>query len=395
MQEKEKTPKKIIVITVFTCVVIILLAAGIVWSIKNSEPTAQRETATKRSPMLVKTTTVSKGEYRPQINVLGQVDAAKEIILRPRVEGEIIKIGSHFEPGKIVEAGELLVQLDPSDYEIALSSRESELQQSMADLTLEKGRQKVAQSEYKRVVGKKLNPAQRALVLREPQLKNVEARIAGDKAAVDQAQLELSRTTIKAPFDAQIIERMANVGSQVNRGDSIAHLIGINEYWVIAKVPMSQLPWIQFGQEGLNQPKATIRKRGIWGEETVRHGIVQRFIGTLEEQTRLVRVLITVPDPLARQSEMPPLILDTIVQVIIEGRQLRDVVRLDRDYLRQGDTVWVKQNGKLSIRKVGVVMRDAEYAYINEGLEDGDAVVITNLSRIREGAELRIQGAAE
>jgi multidrug efflux pump subunit AcrA (membrane-fusion protein) len=175
----------------------------------------------------------------------------------------------------------------------------------------------------------------------------------------------------------------------------MAHLVGVNEYWVIASVPLKQLQRLRFAEDSAEPSTAIIRKRGVWGDDQYREGVVQRFIGALDEQTRLARVLITVEDPLGRQSGAPPLVLDSIVQTVIEGQLLRDVVRLDRDYLRPGDTVWVIEDDKLSIRETRVIFRDAEYAYISDGLEDGDEVVLTNLSRVREDAELRRQGASE
>ena len=87
-------------LTVIVCVLIALAVGGFVWWINNSEPVAQRETATKRAPMLVETVTVTRGDYKPQISVLGRVEAAKEVILRPRVEGEVIEISENFEPSQ-------------------------------------------------------------------------------------------------------------------------------------------------------------------------------------------------------------------------------------------------------------------------------------------------------
>ncbi|MDJ0624253.1 MAG: efflux RND transporter periplasmic adaptor subunit [Desulfocapsaceae bacterium] len=394
MTEKKRTVKKGVVLTIIACLLIVAITGGIVWYINNSEPVAQRETATKRNPMLVEAFTVSRQTYHPQIKVLGRVEAAREVMLRPRITGEVIRIADNFEPGAMVQAGDVLVTLDPADFEIALAERQSELQQVEADLAIEKGQQQVARQEFA-LTGQKLESSQRALVLREPQLKTVRARLEAARAAVAQAQLELDRTSIKAPFDAQVVERMVNLGSQVERGNVMAQLIGISKYWVIATVPLNQLKWISFGQDDTEPSRATIKKRGIWEDEQARHGVVQRFIGTLDEQTRLARVLITVEDPLALNSDSPPLVLDAIVQTIIEGRPLENVVRLDRDFLRPNDTVWVMQDGKLSIRKAKVVFRDANYAYIEKGLEDGDNVVVTSLSRVREGAELRTAGGSE
>ncbi len=381
-------------LTVLICVMIALAVGGFVWWIHNSEPVAQRETATKRDPMLVETVAVTRGDYKPQISVLGRVVASKEVILRPRVEGEVVEIAENFEPGAMVKAGELLAKLDPADFENILTTRLSELQQAEADLVLEEAQGQARRRGYK-MIDKDLEAAQLALVFRQPQLQTIQARVQAAEAAVAQARLELERTSITAPFDALVLERRVALGSQAQPGVAMAHLVGVNEYWVIATVPLKQLQRLRFAEDSGEPSTATIRKRGVWGDDQFRTGVVQRFIGALDEQTRLARVLITVEDPLGRQSGAPPLVLDSIVQTIIEGELLQNVVRLDRDYLRPGDTAWVIEDDKLSIRKASVIFRDAQYAYIADGLEDGDEVVLTNLSRVREGAELRRQGASQ
>ena len=388
MTNNQRTIKKGALLTIIICLFIAAVTGGIIWRINTSEPIAQRETATKRNPMLVETFTVTRQTYRPQINVLGRVQPAKEVMLRPRITGEVINIAENFEPGAMVREGDVLVTLDPVDFEIALAERQSELQQAEANLAIEKGQQQVARQEFA-LTGQQLESSQRALVLREPQLKSVQARLEAARAAVARAQLELDRTVIEAPFDAQVVERMVNLGSQVERGDLMAHLIGVKEYWVLASVPLNQLKWIDFGQDNGKPSRVTIRKRGIWDDEMARQGVVQRFIGTLDEQTRLARVLIGVDDPLALDTDGPSLVLDAIVQTIIAGRPIENVVRLDRDFLRQNDTIWVMEDGKLSIRTAKVLFRDADFAYIDGGLEDGDKVIKTNLSRVRDNAELR------
>jgi multidrug efflux pump subunit AcrA (membrane-fusion protein) len=154
-------------LTVFICLVIALAVGGSVWWINNSEPTAQRETATKRAPMLVDTLVVAKSDYRPQISALGRVEASREVILRPRVEGEVIEIAKNFEPGAMVQAGELLAKLDPADFENSLTTRLSELRQAEADLVLEEAQGNVRRRSYK-LIDKELQSDQLALVFRQP-----------------------------------------------------------------------------------------------------------------------------------------------------------------------------------------------------------------------------------
>ena len=117
----------------------------------------------------------------------------------------------------------------------------------------------------------------------------------------------------------------------------------------------------------------------------------------MESQTRLARVLVEVKDPLVQQpaSEgLPPLMIGAFLKTEIEGKKLEDVVRLNRDYLRQNETVWVMEDGKLRIRDVEIIFRDEHYAYITGGLYEDDQVVTTNLSTVVDGAALRVEEPA-
>jgi len=132
-----------------------------------------------------------------------------------------------------------------------------------------------------------------------------------------------------------------------------------------------------------------LRNTDAWGPDAQREGRVARLIGTLDQQTRLARVLITVADPLGRESDAPPLILDTLIETQIEGKEINDVIRLPRDYVRDQDTVWVMKEEQLEIRETQVVFRDAEYAYIREGIEEGEDIVTTTLATVADGVGLR------
>lgn len=107
----------------------------------------------------------------------------------------------------------------------------------------------------------------------------------------------------------------------------------------------------------------------------------------------MARLLVEVEDPLARQTDgvVPPLIIGSFVEANIEGREISNVVRLNRNYIHKNDTVWVMRDDKLDIRTVNVLLQDREFAYIDEGLEAGDKVVITRLSTVAEGARLRVK----
>ncbi len=374
--------------------IILAVAGGVTAIIFLTEPKAVREGATRVTAMLVNVTEVRRDTYRPTINATGTVQAEQDIMLSPRVSGEVISRSENFTPGGYVKKGEILLQIDPADYQNILALRKSELEEAIADLNIEKGRQRVARQDYA-LVDDSLGDDNRSLVLREPQLNAIKARVESARASVAQAELELKRTTIRAPFNAHILSRNVNTGSQVAPGQNLGRLAGMDVYWIVVSLPLSKLPWISFPREpGTTGSEVLIRNRTAWEEKQTRTGYIYKLIGALEDDTRLARVLVTVPDPLSRSPSsegLPPLIIDAFVEVIIQADEIKDVVRLSRDYTRKDNTVWVMAGDTLQIKDVSIKFRDAHYAYISEGLEEGDQVVTTNLTTVAEGASLRTE----
>ena len=375
------------------CGAVLLVAAAITLVIFNTEPEARRTGATRETAMLVDVVRVERSSYRPEFRVVGTVEPARDIRLSPRVSGQVVERHPGFVPGGYVAEGTPLLQIDPVDYRQVLAQRRADVRQAEAELAIEQGRADVAREDYV-LLGEMLQDENRDLVLRKPQLESARSRVDSARAARDQAELALARTTIRAPFDAQVISRNANLGSQVAPGEDLGRLVGADHYWVAVNVPQRLLRWLVFpggNGDGQGSP-AAIRNRTAWEEGESRSGHLYRLVGVLSEDTRMARVLITVDDPLARREEnrgAPALMIGAFVEAAIRGRELEDVVRLNRDYLRQDETVWVMADDKLDIRPVSILMEDARFAYIDTGLDAGEDVLTTNLASVTEGASLR------
>ncbi len=107
-------------------------------------------------------------------------------------------------------------------------------------------------------------------------------------------------------------------------------------------------------------------------------------------------MLLTVADPLSHEPEsagLPPLMIGSFVEARIAGIPIQDVIRIDRDYVRKDDTIWIDENGTLRIRDLDIVFRDDEFAYVREGLSTADQVITTNLATVFDGAALRLAEA--
>lgn len=387
-------PKK----TLFISLVILLAAVAVTLVIFSTEPKATSEGATRESAMLVEVSGVERGDYQPLVVATGVVIPAQEVMISPRVSGQVVHRSEAFTPGGFVSKGQSLLMIDPADYKNRLQMRKSELLQAKADLEMEMGRQHVAMQDYQ-LVEEGLIGENKALVLREPQLNAAKSRVESAEAAVKQAELDLERTTIRAPFDAHILSRDVALGSQVSLGENLGRLVGMDVYWVEATIPLAKLHWLSFpGDDGEKGSPVKIRSRTAWRADEFRSGYLYKLVGALESQTRLARVLVEVNDPLVQQpaSEgLPPLMIGAFLKTEIEGKKLEDVIRLNRDYLRQNETVWVMEDGKLRIRDVEIIFRDEHYAYITDGLYEDDQVVTTNLSTVVDGAALRVEEPAK
>lgn len=386
-------PKKQIALV---CLLIFAVAAGVIYLIDSTEPTAQSEGATKQTAMLVSVETVQRGSFTPMFTATGTVRPYDDVRLNARVNGQVLRRSKRFAPGEIVRKGTELLKIDPADYANQVELRQSELEQAQTDLEVEMGRQKIARQDLKLIGGDSLTEDQRNLVLRKPQFNAIQARIRAAKASVEQAKLNLQRTSVRAPFDAQIIAQNVSVGSQVSPGDDLGRIIGVDQYWVEVNLPVKHLKWLSFAeQQGERGSEVILTSASAWGEDAHLTGYLAQSVGALDPQSRLARVLIKIPDPLGHRSgdtDQPKPIVGGFVEAQVPGKPIEDVIQLNRDYLRSNRTVWVMAEGKLAIREVAVKLMDATYAYLSEGLADGDSVVTTNLSTVTDGVPLRTEG---
>lgn len=382
---------------------IIFIAGAILtaqWMIRTSPKARRRRRRAKRRAHLVQTKKVHRSKHNVNLKVMGTVIPAKRVTLQPQVQGRIVSIGKAMIPGGYVKKRAKLFRIEANDYWLAVKQQKSALASAKAQLAQEKGRQAVAAKEYE-LLGKKMNGGDRDLMLRKPQLDAAKAAVDQAKAVLAKAQLNLGRTLIRAPFNAIVETRTANVGSRVTTGSPLATLVGTDAYWIEALIPVDQLRWVRFPSQGKEKTRkektlgslVLVRDPNAWGIKEKREGRILRLLPGLDEKGRMARVLVEVKDPMALGESMagkPKLLMSSFVSVSVSGGEMQSVVALERKYLRDDDTVWVRdKDGKLDIRKVSVAFRGRDEVYISKGLAHGHEVVTTNLSGPVQGMPLR------
>ncbi len=364
---------------------VLAAAIGLAQYLLASKPHAERRAPTgERHARLVETVTVQPSAQQLKITAWGNVKPSRALSLQAQVGGRIEQVAAGLAPGAIINAGTALVALEAAEYQTALKRAQSGLTEARASLALEQGQQEVARQEFE-LVGQPLTEAERALILRTPQLQSAQAQIAAAEAAVSEAELALARTRLTVPFDSLVLDESVTLGALVTPSAQLATLVGVEAWWVEVLLPVAQLQWVT--------PGDTVRlfMDRAWEIDQFREGRVVQVLGSLEEGGRLARILVEVTDPLARrQPELPKLLLGAFVRAEVTGAELNNAVALEPDWLREDDTVWLMTaDNTLAVQAVQVAYRDAERVVVRAGLKAGDRVITSDIETMAEGMPLR------
>ena len=405
-----------------------------------------------RSARAVEVVDVVPETAAPRLQAMGLVKPAREVTLRPRVGGEVVAVAPQFEPGGRFAMGEELLRIDRADFDLAvaqaqatldqvqtaraqaatalaqaqaaLDQRKATLAEAEANLQLEEGNQAIARREFE-MLGGAGGQANEDLVLRTPQLAIARAVIASARAGIEaaaagvdaaragvdaadanvevakvklsQAELDRTRTSLEAPFNAWIRERQVEVGAVIGTTTNVATLVGTDTYWVEVTLPMSDLQWLRI-PSATNEggARVIIRDEAAWGPQGRRTGRLLRLLGDLESAGRLARLLVVVDDPLHLDADVEhryPLLTGSYVRAELQGRAVDGVVVLDRAWLRHGDRIWaVDDENLLRIRQAVVCWRGREKVFVCAGLEDGDRVITTDLAAPVDGMPVSVRG---
>lgn len=371
---------------------IIMIGGGAAAYFKATSPTIKKTPPKQKIPA-VEVTTAKKKKAQQILKVMGTVSPAREINLRARVSGEITFISPDFLPGGHISKGEILLKIDASDYQIDVDKAETAVVSARAALAIEKGSQTIAREELRLLSETSVDVSQETdLALRRPQLQQAKATLNNAKADLLKAKLNLERTTLRAPFNLLVTTRSTNLGSHVSTQDILATLVGTDEYWIKATVPIDQLKAINMmGPKGGST--ATVQSQGATSEWD---GQVIHTTGSLDENSRMASLIITVPDPLGlkKRGDSMPLMLDDYVTVTIYGKTIPEIITLPRIALRDNNTLWILDKGRLNIKNVGISWKQDEQIFIDEGIHVGDTIILSNISMPVNGMRLSISDSS-
>jgi RND family efflux transporter MFP subunit len=356
--------------TLFLSILILLIGLLLARILISTAPEAERKQPLRQA-ILIETTPVVLSDESVMLELAGIVEPAEQVVLRTPVVGAIVSVSEQFIEGGLIPKGELILQTDPANYELALKGTEATYAAAKFEYELELGRQDIAKREWELLKADDATDQEKSLALRIPHLRASKAAVAAAKATVERTQLDLERTTRRAPFNALVRECYVDLGEQVNQQVPLALLTSTDRYHIETSVPIDRLKWIQF-------PGSPVTVRSTTGTEY--RGEVIKLTGSLEPKGRMARVIISVDDPLGQKiPHEKPLLLGEYVEVIIQGESLKQVSRIPRKALRENNHVWLDQDGALAIQPVEVLFRESDSILVR-GLSAASSLIISDIA---------------
>lgn len=362
-------------------------AIGITVFLVKNKPEGTRAEI-KESAAAVRVVDAKLSEGPVAIYGSGNVEASRVVSLSAEVKGRVTFVAKELVKGGLVKKGQTLLRLDARDLSLAVEIEQSRVQKAELELTLELSRQKIAKREWD-LLGDERPEEQAQLALRKPQLANAHVQLKSSESGLKRAQLNLSRATLRAPFNAVVLKEDVEVGQLVGTGGPVASLAGTDEFWVTVSLPMNRLPALNLDNEGQGS-KATVTLRMPGGEDVHFDGRTLRLRESLDPRTRTAQLVVGVMAPLATKDHLP-LLINSYVDVNIEGKPMPEGIEIPRAALRDGNTVWVvNDKTRLERRAVQVVWREPQRLLVKGSLKNGDRVVTSPMALPIDGMLVNI-----
>ncbi|MDZ7749440.1 MAG: efflux RND transporter periplasmic adaptor subunit [Halofilum sp. (in: g-proteobacteria)] len=406
-------------------------AAIAAWLIADRPPAATDDSAERaRAVAVIEAPAIA---WVPRATGYGEARPARTWRATAEVAGRVVERHAELASGAILPAGTRLLQIDRADYELALAearaaisarraqldeleTREENLQRT---LEIERRRLEVAQRELERqqrlldegtVSRADVDRQQREYLQQRQAVQEIESSLAQipaerrrlqaelerDRARETQAERDLPRTVVHAPFDIRVSAVDTETGEYVRVGDVLLRADGVAATEVEAEVPVSQFRAILdparlpadadpvrlerlLPRMGL---RAEVRLRATGGTEPMARwsARVDRISDAIDPRTRTVGVVTVVDDPYAnaRPPERPPLVKGMYVEVRLCAPARQPAVVIPRAALHGGRVYVAGPDDRLAIRAVDVGYRHGGFAVIADGLAAGERVVVSD-----------------
>ena len=337
----------------------------------------------------VRTLPADPGAVRMTVAAHGAVLPKTESNLVSEVAGRVVSVADSMVSGGFFEKGDVLVEIERVDYEVALERSRAQVASAESELAnAEKAYRRAEELRETQSISESLHDnALNRLTIARAALREATARLA-------RAERDLERTRMTAPYDGRVRAERVDPGQFVNRGESIATLYSVDYAEVRLPVRDEDMAFLPLslartGAATPQQPKVILRAR-FAGAEHAWDARIVRTEGELDPQTRMVNLIAQVPRPYDPVGDLPPLTVGLFVEAEIHGETLDDVLVLPRSALQRDNRVYVVQpDNRLSFRDVEILRSTGDVHYLRGPVETGETICLSALDNATEGQRVR------
>lgn len=378
-------------------ILIVVIAVAIAGSLIKNRKAPKRISPVSQGP-IVETMTIRLVDLPVTVRATGIVTARQQVEIIPQVSGVVEWITPNLVQGAFFKKGELLLEIEETDYVLGLEQARADLSKAELDLALIEGQAVIARREWQMLRHQEEEPL--PLVVYEPQLASAKATVASAQAKVKLAGVNLERTKIRAPFNCFIRAKHVDIGQYLRPGIIILDVAGTDGAEIVVPLPLADLPWLTIPRQnnGDEGSPATIIM-AVDGKNHTWPGFISRSLGEVDSKTRMVDVVIFIDDPYRLKKESNysrELAIGSFVQVEVQGLVLPQVARIPRKSLQGEDQVWlVTDQNKLTLRQVEVIRKEKATVLVGKGLADDERLVLTVVSGAADGLVVRVQGEGD
>lgn len=372
---------------------VIVIALVLTFVLVKSRKTPKPHEAPHLGP-LVEVGILTKANRQILVSGTGSAQSRYEVSITPQIKGRVSELSPQMVAGGTFQKGEMLFAIEDVDYQLAIAHAQATLAQAELELLRNENLADLARKEWHSLNSESdLEP--NPLVVYEPQLKSARALRDAAQANVKQAELNLERTRVFAPFDCYVRSEQLEIGQFLNAGAPVATVAGIEQIEIVVPLPLEEIVWLQVPRKGTKQRGSLAKVELQSGGRTFHwQGEITRSLGEIDPRNRMARVVVTVNDPFTEDTEKANLLNDLLpgmfVNVQILGEELSDIISVPRGAMHDNDTIWViDDENRLHIREVDILRRERDEVLIRSGLDANEKIVLTNLSGAAEGMLLR------
>ena len=355
-------------------------------------------------------------QHTPSVVLYGRIESPNISKLSAAIKADVLNITAN--EGQIIKKNSLLISLDPREIKLTLTERKAKAEELKAMIANEEenyNNDKIALSHEIRLVellekaldrqakikAKGLGSAQlldeaqqalsqqhlslvarqRAIQTHKHRLKQLEAQLASAKAQIAQADLDVSRTQIKAPFDGRIVKVNVSVGDRVQVGDELISIVDLNSLEVRSQFPANYLAQIK------NIIRLTKQKIPLAAHSMVDNHLVTLKFLRLASEVGLGQGGVDAIFHI-NSNETAQLTLGRTIKLWLELPPINNVIAIPEQALYPGNQIYLYENHTalpFTVEIVGMTQTDEQHKYLlirSADLSTTAEIIITRLPDI-------------